>query len=133
MPTHLGDPQSNIVGGVSVARATHTSSGNGSGVDLGVADGQAFAIIPTETVTDGVHTITFEESKNDNTADPEAADPYTAISPVTSRVVALTEDNLFLIVNFFRRKRYVRAVKTVSGTTTGAVYSVGVFGAKKFY
>ena len=117
------DLKNSIVGGISLRPAARTSTGNGSGVDLLTGDGGSCAIIQAGTITDGTHTVTVEES-NDNST-------YTAVSGADSKALAAADSDTVTLLNFTRTKRYVRAVTTVAGATTGGLYGVAVHAMKK--
>jgi hypothetical protein len=107
----------------SLAPAARTASANGTGVDLANYDG-AVVVVETGTITDGTHAITVEESTDNSTftavaaADLHDADGDGTILPS----IGAADDNKVYEIGYFGTKRYVRAVTTVSGTTTGGVY-----------
>lgn len=130
--TMIHDFKNNVIMGQSLANQARTSSANGTGIDMQAGEDQAFAIVDVNTVSDGTHTITFQESKNNNVADATgAADPYAAV--VAADANAALVSNVPQVLNIKRSKRYLRAVTTVSGTTTGANYGVLLGTQKKFY
>ena len=125
----INDLENAAILGVSIAPAAQTATGNGLGVDLSSGDGQAFAIVVAGARTDGTHVITLQESNNDGTADEHAAaDAYAAIEDTVS--IDNVTGTAVEIVTFRHSKPWVRAVKTVTGASTGAVYGV-LIGAPK--
>ena len=128
MPTHVHDLKNAFLAGESVAQGAHTSTVTGSAVDLGEAMEQTFAIVQAGAITDGTHNLAIQESKNDNTADPEAADAYAAVAPAVSQAIVASAVNIY---GFWRSKRWARAVVTVAGATTGGVYAVLLGGMKQ--
>jgi hypothetical protein len=130
--TWLWDFVNNAVLGVSIHEGAHTSTIAGSGVDLELVMYQGFLIAFLGTMTDGTHTVTLTESKNDNTADASGtADVYTTLANGPS--VVLGSSDTVQLASFTRTKRYVKATSTVSGATTGGVYGVLLGGQKKIY
>ena len=129
MSTHIMDLKNAAVIGTSLAPQARTATANGSGVDLQAGGGgSSFAILDVGTATDGTHAIKLQESKNDNTADPEAADAYADITGATFTEPAA---NTPQVINFKRSKRWVRAVSTIATATTGKVYGVLIGSPKK--
>lgn len=131
MATHVNDLKNAVVIGQSlspVARLTGGSPFNGSGIDLRLGGGanQSFAII-SASFTDGVHTVKMQASENNATADEQAA--IDAYADITGASVVVSAAGV-TVLRFASPKRWVRAVSTVSGTTTGAIYGV-VIGAQK--
>ena len=134
MSTIIRDFKNNVTLGVSLTFATRTGATNGNGVDLVNTESQCFAIVVTGTITDGTHVITLEESKNNNSADASgAAEAFAAVPAQDSQSIVAADDDTFKVINFSRSKRYVRAVTTPSGTTTGGAYAILVGGNKKIY
>lgn len=132
MTTWIHDLKNAARVGKSLAAQVRTALATGSGVDLQGCNEQSFGIIIGDTFTDGTYTITIQESRNDNVADPEAADPYTAVEAVNgypgSSVVAVA--GVPTVFVFTRNERYARAIATPAGATTGAQFSV-ILGSQK--
>lgn len=105
----------------SIAPAAHIATATGTSVDLGEAR-TAEIIVNCGTVTDGTHTLSVQES-DDNTT-------FTAVAAadLLGSLPALTTSNGDQVheVGYIGHKRYLRAVATVSGATTGAVYGVAI-------
>lgn len=99
----------------SLAPAARTASANGSGVDLANFASATVAFV-VGTITDGTHTPSVEES-DDNTT-------FTAVAAadLIGSLAALASDTNQR-VGYRGSKRYVRAVSTVAGATTGGVYA----------
>lgn len=95
-----------------------TSSANGSGVDLANCD-SAVIVFHAGTITDGTHTPKVQESDDNATfTDVAAADLIGTLSNITS--------NSMQRVSYIGSKRYVRAVVSVTGATTGGMYTASV-------
>jgi hypothetical protein len=107
---------------VSLAAAARTSSANGTGVDLQNYQGNA-VIIAAGTITDGTHAFKIQDSDDNSTfADAAAADVVGSLTSFTSSTTSGTVRE----ASYIGAKRYVRVVATVSGTTTGGLYSAVV-------
>jgi hypothetical protein len=102
----------------SLAPAARTASANGTGVDL--QNYQANAVFITSgTITDGTHTPKIQDSDDNSTfADAAAADVVGSLTALAS--------NTTREASYIGGKRYIRVVATVSGATTGGVYSAVV-------
>lgn len=100
----------------SLAPAARTNgTANGTGVDLRDFDG-AMAVFNVGVITDGTHTPKLQESDDDSTYnDVAAADQLGTLAALAS--------NVNQKVGYIGIKRYVRAVSTVTGATTGGVYA----------
>lgn len=105
----------------SLSPAARTASANGAGVDLQGFD-SATLVVCTGTITDGTHTITVEESDDNSVFTAVAAADLIGAGPA---VVAANDDVQFEF-GYKGTKRYVRAVATVAGATTGGIYAVCV-------
>ncbi|MET9396287.1 hypothetical protein [Kitasatospora sp. NPDC002965] len=112
---------------VSLAPAARTASANGTGVDLANYDAAA-VLINAGTWTDGSHTFEIQESDASGsgyTAVPDAylsgAEPVVSSAPTASQIYK---------IGYLGIKRYLRIITTVTGTTTGAVYSATVVRGK---
>lgn len=102
----------------SLAPAARTVSANGTGVDLQGFE-SAMAVFYAGVVTDGTHTPTIEESDDNST--------FTAVAAKYQQgTLAVLAANVPQRVGYIGLKRYIRAVITAAGTTTGAVTSAFV-------
>lgn len=108
----------------SLAPAARTATANGTGVDLANREGAVVAF-HSGTITDGTHTPKVQESDDNSTfSDVGAADQIGTLANIAS--------NAIQEVGYIGTKRYIRAVVTVSGATTGGVYSaVAILGGAK--
>lgn len=107
---------------ISLAPAARTASANGTGVDLSGFT-ECAAVLITGIRTDGTHAIKLQDSPdNSSFTDIPAAQLSGAFA---ADVVSTTT----VEVGVLSSARYVRAVATVSGTTTGAVYAVQIIRA----
>lgn len=82
------------------------------------------AIVNIGVVTDGTHTLTLQESDtttNGDFTDVGAGDLMGAFASVTS-----STDELVQSVGYKGGKRYVRIKDTVSGATTGGLFSATI-------
>lgn len=102
----------------SLAPAARTATANGTGVDLQNFQSATVAFV-VGTITDGTHTPTVQESDDNSTFDAVAA------ADLIGTLAALAT-NTNQRVGYKGSKRYVRAVSTVAGATTGGVYSAVV-------
>ncbi len=106
------DLKSNIDVQTSLGPNDYTASANGSSADLRGFE-SAVAAFVVGTVTDGTHTPSVEESDDDSTwSTVAAADLLGTLANLAS--------NTNQRVGYRGAKRYLRAVLTVSGATTGA-------------
>lgn len=109
------DLKTKLEGITSLAPAARTATANGTGVDLANKDG-AMVVFQVGTITDGTHTPKLQDSADNSTfADVAAADQVGTLAALAS--------NVNQRVSYIGTKRYIRAVSTVSGATTGGVYS----------
>lgn len=99
----------------SLAPAARTASANGTGVDMASFATITLALV-VGAITDGTHTPKMQESDDNSTfTDVAAGDligSFTALAANTNQRVG-----------YKGAKRYLRAVSTVSGATTGGVYA----------
>lgn len=116
------DIKSNIDVAESLAPAAYTGNATGSSVDLQGFHAAAFLIV-AGAITDGTHTVSAEESDDGTT--------WTAVdaADLDGSFVALTTGAVQK-VGYKGAKRYVRAKTTVTGATTGGVYTVSVLRAR---
>ncbi|MEM9566293.1 MAG: hypothetical protein AAGA93_26975 [Actinomycetota bacterium] len=105
----------------SIDPQAHTASANGAGVDL--ADfGSAAVVVVAGAITDGTHTITVEESDDNSAFTAVAAEDLDG----TYTVIDSDDDGTVQKVGYQGTKRFIRAVTTVAGVTTGGIYGVHV-------
>lgn len=109
-----------------LAITARTAAANGTAVDrrLSGASGtnewfaSATLLVHTGAITDGTHAITLEVSDDNSTwDDADAADLQGSLPTIGS-----SDDDKVYEVGYTGTKRYLRAVTTPSGTTTGGVY-----------
>lgn len=110
------DLNKDIATATSLAPAARTATANGTGVDL-QGFGSCAVVWNVGAITDGTHTPKLQESDDNSTfTDVAAADQ----SGTLAALVASTNQE----VGYLGRKRYVRAVITVTGSpSTGGVYA----------
>jgi hypothetical protein len=110
-----------MVAEVSVAPALlDDGTSNGTAIDRGVNGGMQSAVllVVTGTVTDGSHAVTIEDSADGSTG--WAAVNASQLQGSLPTVVAANDNTLFE-VGVRSTKRYLRAVVTTSGATTGGL------------
>jgi hypothetical protein len=118
----MRDLKSNIDAALSLAPAARTATAQGSAVDLQGYDGAA-ALVQFGTWTDGTHTPSLEESDDGSAFTAVvAADLVGAFTAVSGS----GGSNSVQRVGYIGRKRYLRAVLTVSGATTGALTAASI-------
>lgn len=94
------------------------ASVNGTGSDLKGFEG-AVAVFQPGTITDGTHTPKVQESDdNSSFTDVAAADQLGTLAALAANTVQR--------VGYIGSKRYIRAVVTVAGATTGGQYSAAI-------
>ncbi len=114
----MKDLTNNINIAQSLAPAARTASANGSGVDLQGYNSAAIAFHPG-VITDGTHTPKVQESDDDSTyTDVAAKDLIGSLTDLASNTIQR--------IGYKGTKRYIRAVSTVAGATTGGVYGAEV-------
>lgn len=106
----------------SLLPAARTASANGTGVDLAGFDA-AMIVIDAGTWTDGSHTFAVQESSDNSTFTAVAAADLDGTAPVIN---GNTKDEQIYKLGYHGIKRYLRVATTVTGTTTGAVYSATI-------
>jgi len=115
------DLYNNLSVAQSLAPAARTADENGAGVDLQGFHG-AMVVVHTGAITDGTHTIEVQESDDDST--------YTAVADAdlqgSEPAIGAADDNKIYEIGYMGTKRYIRAVVTVAGATTGGVYDAVV-------
>ncbi|MFE1926530.1 hypothetical protein ACFW91_28715 [Streptomyces asoensis] len=113
-----------------LAVAARTAAANGTAVDrqLSGASGtnewysSAMLVVHTGTITDGTHAITLEVSDDNSSWAAAAAGDIQGSLPS----IASTDDDKLYEIGYTGPKRYLRAVATPSGTTTGGVYGATI-------
>lgn len=113
-----------------LAIVARTATASGTAVDrkLSGASGtnewfqSATLLVHTGAITDGTHAITLEVSNNNTDwAAADAADLQGSLPSIGS-----SNDDTVYEVGYTGTARYLRAVTTVSGTTTGGVYGATI-------
>jgi hypothetical protein len=105
---------------VSLAGTARTASANGTAIDLANYQSTVIAVVPVSW-TDGNHVLKLQDSPDNSVWTDVAASQLDGTMPTINAGVDAT---FFTRVGYLGARRYLRAVATVSGTTTGAVYSV---------
>jgi hypothetical protein len=114
----MRDLKSNLDFVASFAPAARTASANGTAVDL-AGFNASLILINAGTITDGTHTPKLQESDDNSTfTDVDSSDLLGSFAALTS--------NSIQKVGYIGNKRYLRAVVTVSGATTGGVYAATI-------
>lgn len=115
----MRDIKNNVDVSQSLGPAARTTSANGTGIDLRDHDG-AMVVWHPGTITDGTHTPTLEESDT-------LGSGYTVVAAADMQgTFAALASNVIQRVGYVGSKRYIRAVITVSGATTGGVYGAEI-------
>lgn len=113
-----------------LAVAARTATANGTAVDRKLSGsagtnewfGSAMLLVHTGTITDGTHAITLEVSDdNSSWSAAPAADLQGTLPSIGS-----SNDDTVYEVGYKGTARYLRAVTTVSGTTSGGVYGATI-------
>jgi len=116
----MQDFKNTIEVGRSIGPAAYIATVTGVGVDT-MNSSQVVVILDPGTITDGTHTPSIQES-DDNTT-------FTAVAAVDLiGVPAALASNVIQKIGYMGRKRYIRALVTVAGATTGGIYSAKVLG-----
>ena len=115
----MKDLKNNIALTQSLAPAARTASANGTGVDLQGSE-SAVVMFSLGALTDGTHTPKVQESDASGSGytDVAAADLIGSLSALSANTIQQ--------VGYIGNKRYIRAVLTVAGATTGALSSAVV-------
>ena len=98
----------------SIASST-TTNGTGADFQTAAVRFQEFAVIQTGTITDGTYAVKIQESTDNST--------WTDISGATASLTT-TNNSTSTLIAFYRTKRYLRAVVTSTGVTSGGVFAV---------
>src|SRR5437879_13399200 len=115
MPLH--SLKDHISEAISLSPAARTASANGTGVDLAGFE-SACCVAAYGVWTDGTHTVKLQDS-DDNSSFADVAAGF--LDGAFTAVSASGGSNTTQRVSYTGGKRYVRAVLTVSGATTGAL------------
>lgn len=94
---------------------------NGTTVDMHEnkdASRSAMLIVQSGTITDGSHAITLQESDDGSSWSTVAAAELQGTAPTLTS----SDDDVLREVGYLGSKRYLRAVATTSGATTGGTY-----------
>lgn len=121
----MRDSYNDIGFATSFLPAARIATANGTGVDLLGFSG-AVVVFHAGAWTDGTHTFDIQDSDDNSTFVTVAAGFLQGAKPVVSS--APTASKAYK-VGYMGSKRYLRAVATVAGATTGAVYGVVVMQA----
>lgn len=105
----------------SLTATTRTASANGAGVDLANCGG-ATVVVVVGAWTDGTHAFKIQDSDDNSTFADAAAG---AVDGAFAAVAGAGDAGTTQRVGYTGAKRYVRAVQTVSGATSGA--NIGAF------
>jgi hypothetical protein len=108
---------------VSLSAVARAASANGTGVDLQNYNAAVVCVIPVSW-TDGTHAITIQDSPDNVTFTNVAAILLDGTPPTITAGGSQVTTNTR--VGYLGAQRYLRAVQTVSGATTGAVIGVHV-------
>lgn len=119
MSTQSRDYDKNIASAISLAPAARTATANGTGVDL-VGFGAIGALVAVGVITDGTHVVKLQDSPDNSTWTDVAAANLSGSFPANLTSTTMVE------VGYLGRQRFLRAVVTCSGTTTGGVYGVTI-------
>lgn len=102
---------------VSLAHSARTASANGTAVDLQGFQG-AVVLFNAQAWTDGTHAMKVQDSPDNSTWTDVAAAQLDGTAPT---ITAAGAQLAITRVGYLGNQRYVRAVQTCSGTTTGAI------------
>lgn len=113
-----------------LAVAARTATANGTAVDrqLSGASGSnewyssAMLLVHTGTITDGTHAITLEVSDDNSSWAAAASGDVQGSLPS----IGASNDDALYEIGYTGTKRYLRAVTTVSGTTSGGIYGATI-------
>ena len=95
-----------------------TATNTASGVAMTAGYDEALVIVSVGVCTDGSHTVTIEESADDST--------YAAVTGAAFSAFTASTDlqSYWGTIDLKKRKKYIRAVTTVAGATTGTLVGV---------
>lgn len=115
----------NVTARATIPVALRTATVTGSGVDRNVGSDMhrsAMVVVHTGAIVDGTHTVEVQDS-DDNSSFTAVADEFLQGS---EPVIGSTDDNALFFIGYIGTRRYLRAVSTVAGTTTGGTYGAVV-------
>lgn len=115
----MQDFKNTIEVGRSIGPAAYIATVTGVGVMINAS--QVVVILDPGTITDGTHTPSIQESDDNTTFTAVAAGDLIGVP-------AALASNVIQKIGYMGRKRYVRALVTVAGATTGGIYSAKVLG-----
>lgn len=122
----MGDLYSNILVKPTLAIATRTASADGTAVDR-AEDGSLFqsavVVVHTGAITDGTHTIEVQDSDASGSGFAAVADEFLQ---GTEPAIGSSDDNVLYEIGYLGSKRYIRAIVTAAGTTSGGTYGAVV-------
>ncbi|MFE4647746.1 hypothetical protein [Streptomyces sp. NPDC056707] len=121
----MRDAYSNVTLRETLAIATRTASANGTGVDRatnGSMFQDAMVVVHTGVITDGTHAIDVQESDDNSAWVSVAASELQGSEPT----IAAADDNKLFVIGYKGQKRYLRAVLTAAGTTSGGTLGATV-------
>lgn len=131
MASWWNDFKSSALSGISLSPiGNRTATVNGAGVDMKEAEVGLFALLTTGTITDGTYDVTLEES-DDNSVFTAINDFRTGSPAAFAQLDSTDDDDIALALTFKRSKRFVRAVATVAGASTGGELAVSLHGLRK--
>jgi hypothetical protein len=108
----------NLLAKLALAPALRTTSANGVTIDR-AEDNSYFQsvlfVIQSGAITDGTHTVSFEDSDDGSTW------AATTVLQGTPPAIGSSNDNVQYAIEYTGLKRYVRVVVTTTGTTTGGI------------
>lgn len=108
--------------------AAVAATGNGTGIDISGLDGQAAVILDSAAASAGTNpTLDVKLQESDTVGSGYTDIPGAAFSEVTN-AASLQK----IVINTDERKKYIRAVDTIGGTSSPSfVRSVVLLGLKK--
>ena len=109
------DMHNEVASASSLGPAARTATANGTGVDL-AGYRATMVVFNVGTITDGTHTPKLQESDDNSSFTDVAAGDQ-------SGTLAALASNVNQEISYLGSKRYIRAVSTVAGATTGGVYA----------
>lgn len=88
-------------------------------------DGRLFIVVQAGVITDGLQSVAFTESTNDNTDDETGlADPYTEVDEAEEISLGPSDSSETVCFVVTPTKRFVKATLTVAGSTEGGCVGV---------
>lgn len=105
---------------IALAGTARTATATGTGIDIANYQSVVVAVVPVSW-TDGTHTLKLQYSPDNSAWTDVAASQLDGTMPVIN---ASGDATVYTRVGYLGTQRYIRAISTVVGATTGAVYSV---------